>query len=516
MTDPVMKPLLNCVRTGFLECHNEDPSIKPFWKYRDALYELDGVILYDDRAVIPPSLRGSILSTLHAAHQGVSAMKSRASSIVFWPGITADIDNVRNSCTDCIKNAPSQAKLPPAPLTTPSTPFESIAADYFESSGHHYLVAADRLSGWPEIFKCVPGSPQSGSQGLMCCLRNFMSIFGVPSEISSDGGPEFTANATSDFFKRWGIHHRKSAAYNPQSNGRAEVAVKAAKRLLRSNTGPSGSINNDKFLRVMLQLRNTPDPDSHLSPAQVIFGRPLRDSLSFINRLEKFANPNIHPIWRDAWKEKEAALRVRYHRTSEALNEHSRPLDPLQIGDRCYIQNQAGNHPKRWDRSGTIVESPGFDSYTIKVDGSGRLTRRNRRYLRKFMPVSPTISNYKPSYGLPSLSPHHIASPQVKTTASSTSQSLVDKVSHTPATISDPSAEKEVPCTAVQENQLSTAVDALPAGSGTAAHENSSSIAAEASPAVMRESVDEPKDELRPVRSKHPRKFYDASTGKYV
>ena len=193
-----------------------------------------------------------------------------------------------------------------------------------------------------------------------------------------------------------------------------------------------------------------------------------------------------------------------------------RPLDPLQIGDRCYIQNQAGNHPKRWDRSGTIVESPGFDSYTIKVDGSGRLTRRNRRYLRKFMPVSPTISNYKPSYGLPSFSPHHIAPPQVKTTASSTSQSLVGKVSHTPATISAPSAEKEVPCTAVQENQLSTAYDALPAGSGTAAHENSSSIAAEASPEVMRESVDEPKDELRTVRSKHPRKFYDASTGKYV
>ena len=113
MTDPVMKPLLNCVRTGFLEFHNEDPSIKPFWKYRDALYELDGVILYDDRAVIPPSLRGSILSTLHAAHQGVSAMKSRASSIVFWPGITADIDNVRNSCKRLYKKCTLTSQAAP-------------------------------------------------------------------------------------------------------------------------------------------------------------------------------------------------------------------------------------------------------------------------------------------------------------------------------------------------------------------------------------------------------------------
>ena len=30
ITDPVMKLLLNCVRTGFLECHYEDPSISHF------------------------------------------------------------------------------------------------------------------------------------------------------------------------------------------------------------------------------------------------------------------------------------------------------------------------------------------------------------------------------------------------------------------------------------------------------------------------------------------------------
>ena len=54
------------------------------------------------------------------------------------------------------------------------------------------------------------------------------------------------------------------------SNSRAEVAVKAAKRLFLENTGPFGSLNTDHFLRRMLQLRNNPDPDCHISPAQIV------------------------------------------------------------------------------------------------------------------------------------------------------------------------------------------------------------------------------------------------------
>ena len=407
VTHSEMSSLLQCVRTGFTNNLSDEPSVKPYWQYRESLYELDGVILYNDRVVIPPSLRQEVLRTLHSAHQGVSTMEARAREIVFWPGYTNDIADTRNRCNDCIKNAPSQSQMPPAPPHIPSTPFESTVADFFDLDGQHYLVVADRLSGWPEVFKCKPGSPQSGSQGLVSCLINCFACYGVPVDLSSDGGPEFIASNTESFLKRWGVNHRLSSAYHPQSNGRAEVAVKTVKRLLRSNTSPSGTLDTEKFLTAMLQLRNTPDPECKLSPAQVLFGRPLRDSMSFVNRLEKYSNPNVRQIWRDAWEEKEAALRTRYHRTAESLASHARPLQPLLAGDRCYVQNQAGNYPKRWDRSGTVVEVLDHDSYVVKVDGSGRLTRRNRRFLRKFQPVSPCIPSppqRSQSTGLPPIS----------------------------------------------------------------------------------------------------------------
>ena len=388
--DPTLTLLLDYTTSGFPpELPTTHPGLKPYWKYRDALYELDGVLMYDDRVVIPHTLQQNALDILHSAHQGVSSMEARARAIIFWPGITTAITNMRASCRQCIENAPSQPRLPPAPFDPPSTPFEQIVGDYFQSGACHYLVVADRLSGWPEVFKSTSGSPQSGADGLIRCLRNCFACFGVPTQLASDGGPEFSADRTRQFLDRWGVAHRKSSAYHPQSNGRAEVAVKTVKRLLRLNTCPNGSLNNDKFLRAMLQLRNTPDPDCKLSPAQVMFGRPLRDAFSFVNQLEKFSNPYIRPTWREAWQEKEAALRQRYHRTSEALKKHSRSMPPLSVGDRCYVQNQAGNFLKRWDRSGTVMEDLGHDSYSIKIDGSGRLTKRNRQFLRKF--TAPTF-----------------------------------------------------------------------------------------------------------------------------
>ena len=49
------------------------------------------------------------------------------------------------------------------------------------------------------------------------------------------------------------------------------------------------------------------------------------------------------------------------------------------------IQNQKGNDTKRWNKSGKILEKLDYDQYLVKVDGGGRITRRNRRFLRKIV-----------------------------------------------------------------------------------------------------------------------------------
>ena len=55
------------------------------------------------------------------------------------------------------------------------------------------------------------------------------------------------------------------------------------------------------------------------------------------------------------------------------------------------MQNQTANHPGKWDRTGVIVECRPHDQYTVKIDATGRLTLRNRRYLRRFAPSGKDI-----------------------------------------------------------------------------------------------------------------------------
>ena len=64
-------------------------------------------------------------------------------------------------------------------------------------------------------------------------------------------------------------------------------------------------------------------------------------------------------------------------------------LPPLVVGDCVRIQNQTGPHPTKWDKTGIVVEVRQFDQYVVRVDGSGRVTLRNRKFLRKYLPVVP-------------------------------------------------------------------------------------------------------------------------------
>ena len=96
--------------------------------------------------MIPPQLCYQVLCTLHAAHQRVSAMERRARATVFWPGMTQDIHNIRDSCAHRNQNAPSQVATSPLPSHPPTTPFEKIFADYFD-----YAL----LDRWRQIVRLV-------------------------------------------------------------------------------------------------------------------------------------------------------------------------------------------------------------------------------------------------------------------------------------------------------------------------------------------------------------------------
>ena len=65
-----------------------------FWNYRDELSVENQMVFKGDRIVVPVTLQHTILRHLHGGHMGLEKMLLHARSAVFWPKLTADVNNM--------------------------------------------------------------------------------------------------------------------------------------------------------------------------------------------------------------------------------------------------------------------------------------------------------------------------------------------------------------------------------------------------------------------------------------
>ena len=141
--------LVHQINKGFpTQQSHLDTRITAFSSIRQGMFVQDGVVLYIDRVVIPSSLRDSAFSSSRCRRQGIH------SSLHYQ--LAKDVKMARESCIECCRIAPSQPAMPSTESTIPSTPFDAIVADFFQTKGHHFVVVADRLSGWVEMFSAPP------------------------------------------------------------------------------------------------------------------------------------------------------------------------------------------------------------------------------------------------------------------------------------------------------------------------------------------------------------------------
>ena len=383
---PIYTSLRSLILSGAPEDRAAWPQeLLPYYQHRHALLVVGQVVLLHDRPVIPIALRPEVLEHLHGAHSSVTHMYARAVSCLYWPSMRDDILHTRAACSDCNLNAPSNPSPPPHPVQHPDYPFSDICSDFFEYSSKSYLVIVDRYSNWLSLFQL----PNDNSAEVIKTLRNYFTTWGVARSFSSDGDSVFTSRELRDWLQRWDVDQRLSSSYYPRSNKRAEVAVKSGKRMIMSNVGSGGTLDTDRVARALLQHRNCPDPTTELSPAQIVFGRTLKDHLPI-----QPGALHVRQEWRLDAERREQALAHRHLLKHEQLLHGTKPLPPLNIGDHVMVQDQAAvKQPGKWTKTGKVVEDQGFDSYLIKMDGSNRVTKRNRRFLRKVVPFIHATDN---------------------------------------------------------------------------------------------------------------------------
>ena len=129
-------------------------------------------------------------------------------------------------------------------------------------------------------------------------FKRQFGVHGIPAEVVSDNGAQFSSMEFQDFAKDYGFKHTTTSPHYPQANGKVERAVKTVK-LLRKNDG--------KHL-ALLDYRTTPLPDIELSLAQILMGRRLRNKLPMKESLLQPASNNQYEISRPRLFERQIAL----------------------------------------------------------------------------------------------------------------------------------------------------------------------------------------------------------------
>ncbi len=218
------------------------------------------------RIVVPPSMRPAMLELIHGTHLRIVKCNQRAREALYWPGMSAQIEEKVKDCTLCHNYASAQPKEPLILSPFPDLPWAMAASDIFTFEGENYLVLVDYFSKYIEVTKLKDLT----SQETIEALKEHFSRHGIPAKLVTDCGTQYTSNEFETFAQSYSFEHVLVSPKHRRANGEAEAEVKTVKSLWRKN--------RDKN-KALLEYRATPIPGIDLSPSQLSMGRRLRTTL---------------------------------------------------------------------------------------------------------------------------------------------------------------------------------------------------------------------------------------------
>ena len=154
------------------------------------------------RVIVPESLQAKVLRSLHQNHPGITRMKAIARSYFWWSGLDKAVEALAKSCSSCQVLQAAPAAAPLHPWIWPDAPWKRIHVDFAGPFlGKMFFIVVDAHSKWPEVI--VMSS--TTTQHTIKSLRSIFSRFGLPEQLVSDNGPQFTSDEFAEFMRGNGI-----------------------------------------------------------------------------------------------------------------------------------------------------------------------------------------------------------------------------------------------------------------------------------------------------------------------
>ncbi|GJS21432.1 reverse transcriptase domain-containing protein [Tanacetum coccineum] len=167
----------------------------------------------------------------------------------YWPTIYKDAHDFVTRCDICQRQGKiSQRDEMPQNSIQVCEIFDMWGIDFMgpfpSSRGNKYiLVAVDYLSKWVE----AKALPTNDARVVCKFLKSLFARFGAPRAIISDRGTHFCNDQFAKVMLKYGVTHRLSTAYHPQTSGQVEVSNRSLKRILERTVGENRASWSDKL-----------------------------------------------------------------------------------------------------------------------------------------------------------------------------------------------------------------------------------------------------------------------------
>ena len=104
-----MQSLIDRILEGWPEDKGDlSVDLRVYLNYRDKVSVLDGLLFKGPKLIIPYLLCPEMLDKIHEGDLGMVKCKQRARDVLFWPGLSKDIEDKVAKCQVCSEHQRKQ------------------------------------------------------------------------------------------------------------------------------------------------------------------------------------------------------------------------------------------------------------------------------------------------------------------------------------------------------------------------------------------------------------------------
>ncbi|GJV74614.1 reverse transcriptase domain-containing protein [Tanacetum coccineum] len=223
------------------------------------------------------------LEILKACHEGPTGGHHSANITArkvfdagfFWPTIYQDAHSMIKSYDACQRQGKiSHRDEMPQNAIQVCEIFDVWGINFMgpfpSSRGNKYiLVAVDYLSKWVE----AKALPTNDARVVVKILKSLFSRFGAPRAIISDRGTHFCNDKFDKVMSKYGVTHRLSTAYHPQTSGQVEVTNRGLKRILERTVGENRASWSNKIDDALWAFQSAYKTPIGCTPYKLVYGK---------------------------------------------------------------------------------------------------------------------------------------------------------------------------------------------------------------------------------------------------